>query len=368
MFFCEGITVRNFKSLNCVTLGVDKHEYGKPLTNITCCIGAPNTGKSNFLDVFRFIRDVNQCGIAFACSVRGGYDAVRTKGKQGPITFEFVLSDIVGDKYKYVLSIDKDDRGNVTRKDRMNVRIPMQNALHSDYTTFIYKWFNTFFFPDFTDEGLRNTVENVPRPFLAESGDNFVSIMKNQSDYEENKRFFSFHIKELLGIYDYCIDIEVDTDSEGNQYHKQKFVSISAKDKYALIEDNRKSMSIGTLRYIAHLVLCRSIPNFGAVCLENMEKNIYFRLNEYLAEALKSSAVMARKNVFMTTYSPYVISSFRDEDVYVFSLNENGHTEVIRANTIPMVHKRMQDGDNLGYLWGTGWLTPDKNGDFPCEE
>ena len=63
MLFVEGITVRNFRSLNSVTIGVDRHGYGKPLTNISCFIGKPNTGKSNFLDVFSFVQEVNSYGI-----------------------------------------------------------------------------------------------------------------------------------------------------------------------------------------------------------------------------------------------------------------------------------------------------------------
>ena len=105
MLFVEGITVRNFRSLNSVTIGVDRHGYGKPLTNISCFIGKPNTGKSNFLDVFSFVQEVNSYGISYACSTRGGFDAIRTKGKCKNYFFAYKELD-----KKYILELLKNDR------------------------------------------------------------------------------------------------------------------------------------------------------------------------------------------------------------------------------------------------------------------
>ena len=71
MFFIEGIAIRNFKSLNNVVLGRKWNTNGTPLPEVVCCIGPPNSGKSNFLEVFRFIRDINELGTEVACNTRG---------------------------------------------------------------------------------------------------------------------------------------------------------------------------------------------------------------------------------------------------------------------------------------------------------
>ena len=365
MLFVEGITVRNFRSLNSVTIGVDKHGYGKPLTNVSCFLGKPNTGKSNFLDVFSFIQEVNSYGISYACSTRGGYDAIRTKGKHSPIEFEFAFSDIIGNKYKYLFSLDKDDRGNITKKEKLTTKIPYQNTPHIDYSTSVNQFFRNAFYPRFTDDGLVNPIENYPTLTLADDGNNFVSVMKRKSDFSEAERFFAFHIKEVLGIGNYNIIVTPEKNCENDTVLKQQFIAIDDSYKEVPTEDNRKSMSKGSLRYIANLVLCKSLTDFSTVCINNIECGIYFRLVEWLTEALKSCAIEARKNVFMITHSPYVLSQLKDEDVYIFWTNENGHTEVTRANTVPSVHQKMQHGDNLGFMFGAGLLAPNEQGIFP---
>lgn len=366
MFFFEGITVRNFKSLNCVTFGVDKHGFGKPLTNITCCVGASNSGKSNFLDLFQFIFEVNNYGLKSALYRRGGIESVRTRGKQSPIEFDFALSDIFGNKYRYVLSFDINDRGNIVRKDRITARPSLGATELKDFSTNVPKLFDRLYVPQFTEKGLRTTFLDFPPHDLTESGNNFVYVMKGRAGFTKTAQFFASRILQPLGLKNYSINVEyIDGDTDKCL---QKFTCFTDKDVCCTTEDNRDTLSTNALKYIAYIVLCKCLHSFSVVCMETPEQGIYHTLVSEMTEALKSSAIEERKSIFMTTHSQFVLSELRDEDVFVFYRNCHGHTEVKRANDIPYIHKQMQDGNNLGYLWSQRKLHPlDDEGNFPEE-
>lgn len=89
------------------------------LTETTYLIGPNASGKSNFLDIIRFMRDVvnpNGGGLQQAVKSRGDMQKLRClAGRQGPgIELEFELKENVGDaepKWRYVLSFANEGRG-----------------------------------------------------------------------------------------------------------------------------------------------------------------------------------------------------------------------------------------------------------------
>lgn len=354
MFYIEGIKVRNFKSLKNVSIGRSRKQDSQSLSNMTCFIGKANTGKSNFLDVFSFIRDMNNYGVNCACGSRGGFDAVRTRGERDFIAFEFLFSDIVGNKYVYLLTIGR-DRLNLFRKDSIKAEIPNTPSAQSDYTSNITAFFVDSFIPEFTKEALLNRTEMVPQPRLDQTGSNFVSVMHRLSQRKENESFFSFHFKTLLGLKDYSIEVTEDT-IENSPVLNQRFTSLEHGEAPSV--DNRVSLSYGTLRYMAYAVLCRSLHEYSLVCMESIENGLYYQLIPWLIEAYSSSATNSRKNVFMCTHSTFALDSLRCEDVYICQKGTDGFTEITRVSDIPGISEKVNMGDSLGYLWKIGALDP----------
>ena len=354
MFYIEGIKVKNFKSLKNVSIGRSRKQDTQSLSNMTCFIGKANTGKSNFLDVFSFIRDMNTYGINYACGIRGGFDAVRTRGERDFITFEFLLSDIVGNKYVYLLTVGR-DRLNLFRNDSIKAEIPSTPSAQSDYTSNIAAFFVDSFIPEFTKEALLNKTEMVPQPRLDQTGSNLVSIMHRLSQNKENESFFSFHFKTLLGLKDYSIEVTEGT-IENSPVLNQRFTSLEHGE--ALSVDNRGSLSYGTLKYMAYAVLCKSLHEYSLACIEGIENSLYHQLIPWLVEAYNSSAVSNRKNVFMCTHSTFALDSLRCKDVYICQKSTDGFTEITRVSDIPGIYEKVNMGDNLGYLWKTGALDP----------
>lgn len=85
---------KNFKKVNA------------PLSNRTFIVGPNASGKSNFLDAFRFLRDIGNGHLQDAVKNRGGFSQLvsRSSGKNDHISIELKITDN-HDKWTYVLKI-----------------------------------------------------------------------------------------------------------------------------------------------------------------------------------------------------------------------------------------------------------------------
>ncbi|MCL2093305.1 MAG: AAA family ATPase [Treponema sp.] len=104
---------KNFRSLNC------------ELSNRTFIVGANASGKSNFLDSFRFMRDVvkHGGGLQYAVSQRGGISKLRClSARENPdVEIEMLFTDN-NTSWEYLLSLTQQSRGSrntVIRKEIM---------------------------------------------------------------------------------------------------------------------------------------------------------------------------------------------------------------------------------------------------------
>ena len=88
-----------------------------PLKNRMFLAGPNACGKSNFLDVFRFLRDIVKSGggLQQAVQDRGGLSKIRclSARKEPDVEIEVTLANGVDDKtlYKYGISIKQQPRG-----------------------------------------------------------------------------------------------------------------------------------------------------------------------------------------------------------------------------------------------------------------
>ena len=105
---------KNFRSLKC------------DLSNRLFVVGANASGKSNFLDALRFMRDIvkHGGGLQYAVSQRGGISKIRClSAREKPdivIELEFIDDDMVS--WKYILSLTQQSRGSrntFIRKEKM---------------------------------------------------------------------------------------------------------------------------------------------------------------------------------------------------------------------------------------------------------
>lgn len=111
----EGIRVVNFRVLGNVTLGkLWNAQRVDPLTPMMAIVGKNGVGKSSLFDAFGFLADCLKLGVEEACDAqgRGGFDRLRSQGRNRPIRFEIhYRKEIRARPITYELEIDKDDMG-----------------------------------------------------------------------------------------------------------------------------------------------------------------------------------------------------------------------------------------------------------------
>jgi len=115
----EGFWIKNYKTLRQIAIGssfqqsvvTDFSGDAVPyeLTPFTLFAGDSGTGKSTILDAFAFLADSLNHGIKEALHRRGGFDAVRHFGGEGPISFGIVYRPCAEHRsLTYMLNIDID--------------------------------------------------------------------------------------------------------------------------------------------------------------------------------------------------------------------------------------------------------------------
>ncbi len=111
----EGIRIANYKVLRDVTMGkLWSSQHVAPLTPLTAVIGKNGVGKSALFDAFGFVSDCLKQSVEDACDAhhRGGFDRIRSQGREGPIAFEIhYRQEPKARPITYELAIDKDESG-----------------------------------------------------------------------------------------------------------------------------------------------------------------------------------------------------------------------------------------------------------------
>ena len=111
----EGIRIRNYRVLKDITLGkLWNTPAAQPLAPMTAVIGKNGVGKSSLFDAFGFLADCLKLGVEEACDARGrgGFDRIRSHGRQTPLGFEvYYRQDSKSRPITYEFAIDKDNSG-----------------------------------------------------------------------------------------------------------------------------------------------------------------------------------------------------------------------------------------------------------------
>ena len=117
----EGFWIRNYKVFRQIAIGSSFQQsvvmdfegdiVPYELSPFTLFAGDSGTGKSTVLDVFAFLADCINHGIADALNRRGGFESVYHVGGSGPISLGFVYRPCAEPRsITYIVNIDQDKR------------------------------------------------------------------------------------------------------------------------------------------------------------------------------------------------------------------------------------------------------------------
>jgi predicted ATPase len=112
------------------------------------------------------------------------------------------------------------------------------------------------------------------------------------------------------------------------------------------------SMSDGTIRFLAHLLVVFGASPPPLVCFEEPENYIHPHSLELLAHVLKKAST--RSQILLSTHSPYLLNFLEPDDIIVVEKHE-GATEASRP-THPGAIKEALKTLGLGEMWYAGSL------------
>lgn len=391
-----GIRIRRYKALADIRLGkVTPSEDSDELPPIACLIGPNGCGKSTLLDAFGFLADCLRENVEAACdkSHRGGFHRLRTQGEEGPIEFEILYRQGNNTRpifYKLMIQ-EKDGTPYVAQEVLKQAR---GQATHGKLYTFLNlesgrgrAWSGAT-----SDEG-EEAKESVP----IKLADNRVLAINTLGNLKEHPRINAF--AEYIGSWylSYFVpDLARTLPAAGAQKHLNRtgenlgnyveYIQRSHPDKLKTVlnriarripgvrtinatrsADNRvllafnekgyedpfyqPSMSDGTLKMFAYLLMMEDPEPQPFIGIEEPENGLYHKLVERLAEELKTHAVERGVNVLVTTHSPYFVDALQPEQVWLMQKKKNGQTSVKRAADMPAVKAMASEGVPLGSLW-----------------
>ncbi len=378
-----GIRIKNFKSLADVTLGQIGSETGDPLPSMCCFIGPNGCGKSSLLDAFGFLSDCLKEGVEAACDKpqRGGFQKLRTQGSSSPITFLlsykvlgstepivyiFEVDEINGIPIvlseKLVILTKQDHKGvilaleqgkgivligkkphdvSLEDKGRLGITTLGQLSEHPHIVklrTYVQNWYLSYFIPD----AARKLPPTGAQKHLDRTGENLGNVVQyiQRNHKERFERILEQIRKRIPGIQ------KIETQQSPDGRLLLKFNEDGYKDPFY-----QQSMSDGTLKMFAYLLLLEDPDPPAFIGIEEPENGLYHKLLEELAGEFRTHAESSKTQILITTHSPYFVNALTPEQVWLMEKDENGHTQVKRTADMPVIKEIIEGGIPLKSLW-----------------
>jgi len=384
------IRIQNFKSFRDLDVGLG-------LTNVL--VGPNMSGKSNFIDAFRFLVDLlvpvpGAQGLGNAMTKRNGFQEVAWKGEASGV-IAFTLDGTVAGKegkalkWAYHLELLGERRyGNV------NVQREELTLLKSDGPLFLIateqgkrvlngtnrapisqihdtgRLALEYEFPDWEGNEIRASIASwrfyrlIP-PFmrqanpsaaaqvLTEYGDNLASwLLLLQTRYGEQFR----------RIVSVCREVFPDLQDVLSWPTQQSTVYIASREKYLSSPTTAWQMSDGELSFIALVSLILAPAELGSAlyCIEEPENYLHPHLLIVLVDLLKQVQMELGSEksgqLIISTHSPQLIDRCSIDDLILFR-RDQGATECVRPRDNEHFKKLVDSGEiGLGELYYSGAL------------
>lgn len=371
------LTVQHYKSLANIQL--------EGIQPVTVLVGPNAAGKSNVVDVLKFLRDMVVEGLDHAISKRGGITTIRQHSRTKPyqisfklccssndfedgaarmVSYEITISSLVAGNYKvereaavwyedehdfddqdeswsYVgvsqrtmqrysdggLSINGDKLKSVLPSDQ--VALGLRLFRHSDgVASPIANFVRSFRFSTIFPNTLRDPKKPDADAALKESGENWASILKALKRTPKGRQELE-RIKEMMQVVMPSMqDIHVKT--VGGYLVPQFRVSEASGKAEAGYDLDPSQLSDGTLRVLCILLALYQNPAPQFVAIEEPEQTVHPGLLVMLAEAFHE--VSERTQLFVTSHSPHLIEFFAPEEIRV-AVQDDGETRVTRIKS-----------------------------------
>ena len=343
--YISHITIKNWKNFHSVDIDVDQRLF---------IVGPNAAGKSNFLDILRFIRDITKQGGGFQYAVaqRGGVSKIRSLSarKQSDIEISITLDDS-GIKWFYSLVFAQNGHGNhetivkkeiikkdneillcrPTEEDKIDSELLTQTHLEQITTNKDFREINRFFsslkylhiVPQLLKYPEAFSGTDLPEdPF----GKGFLRRIAKTS--EKNRSSWLNKIQTALKEVVPQLESLHYTEEAGIPHLEVLYKHWRAHG----VRQNETQLSDGTLRLIG--LLWSLFENPGILLLEEPELSLHTAIVENLAKILYTAQRAKKKQIILTTHSPELLSdnSISLSEILVLTPTADG-TEAVLASS-----------------------------------
>lgn len=360
-------------------------------------VGANGSGKSTLFDVFAFLRDALRDDVGTAVAKRGGFEALRTRGADGPIELELEvgraepegLATAVKPEAVYTVSIDNAPGGPRLRSERIQIvgaadhaerRItlfdsescrPEERAdagrLRLDQPDAIVlgalraerlrdtdepralaavrelrALLRGPYFSDVDAASAKQPVAATADHRLTEGGSNLANVVKHQAAHNAEcfQRVVDLVRRAAPGIEDVRACDTVD-----------------GRVALELVENGNgvfaQQVSDGTIELLAYALLLSEPERHPLLCIEQPDSGIYPSLMPYLYDEILGYTFGRDAQVFVTTHRTELLNPADPQEVFWLIRNDNG-TASTHASDDPQIVAECDAGNQLGFMWRSG--------------
>lgn len=380
----ESLEVTNYRALQRISL--------TDITPLTVLLGPNGSGKSTIFDVFNFLSECFSIGLRKAWEKRGRFRDLRSRGREGPITFKIQYresKDLA--PATYYLAIDEKDGGPVVTEEWLQWRRVEKSKAGAPYKIlsfregagwvisgkspvpkdtkvrekldepdllavgtlgrldrnprvaalrrFITNWYVSYLSID----EARGQPESGPQERLSKSGDNLANVVQ----YLKEK-----HPKRLDQIFRQLANRVPLIERVSPEVMPDGRLLLALKDAPFKEAIPARFSSDGTLKMLAYLIVLHDPAPPDFIGVEEPENFLHPRLLPLLAEECR--AATARSQLLVTTHSPFFLNGLHSNEVRVLYRDQDGFTRAKRTSDIAGVEAFIATGGQLGDLWMEG--------------
>lgn len=352
----QKISIENYKSI--------KSLPDFELKPVNILIGANNSGKSNFLDVFAFLRDTatlyaseEERGWRAALTRRGGADSV---AHQGTKQFRIEASSKA---FTYNLEFDDNARSASLRDESLQNRASQETVFKFDHQKngfSFYKngqWSNTSYGEGYTglrhlilDEGrnsekqaydfakqvsqikiydrlrteiwspIRTPQKPAGETILDEDGGNLVGVLHQLAQIQP--RFLERLNSLLKALFRDFAQISFPSNGGGE-------LLLRWEDKNGRVS-NASQLSDGTLKFLCLLAILKNPNSPALVGIDEIDANLHPKMQVILAGMIAEASL--KTQIIATTHNPDFVSMFEPDEIVIMQQYQ-GATEMRRFST-----------------------------------
>lgn len=379
----ESFKVQNYRALHNLEL--------KNIQPLTVFVGPNGSGKSTIFDVFAFLSESFTSGLRRAWDKRGRFRELRTRGADGPITFELKYrerpdsplityhlsieedrnSPVVAEEwlqwrrqqngkpfrfldFKYgsgqVVTGEMPDEQDERREETLDspdvlaVNTLGQFARHprvSALRRFITGWYLSYL----TAESARGAPEAGPQERLSLTGDNLPNVVQYLKERQPER------LAQILKVLSHRVPHLESVDAE---FLADGRLLLRIKDAPFNEPILARFASDGTLKMLSYLTVLYDPNPPQLVGIEEPENHLHPRLLAELAEECRAAS--ERTQLMVSTHSPFFVNGLRPQETWILYRDERGFTQARCAAGLPGVRQFIQEGALLGDLWAEGYF------------